>query len=115
MSFLRFLACAACAAALFNLTSCAGGHGPINAVNPTVAEMDRLDVQWGLAPRKSRGAPRRSYQYQSSRADTGLRSSSPAAPAEALPPPRETLNTPPPAGLVPEPVQPDPATIKNLR
>lgn len=112
MSFLRFLAGAACAAAVFSLSSCSAGGGTVNAVNPTVAEMDRMDVQWGLTPRKSRGAPRRSYQYQAGSANAPLRESAPAA---DVPPARETVIGPPPAALVPEPVQPDPAAIKSLR
>jgi hypothetical protein len=90
MSTMRFLAAAACAASLCQLTSCGGGGGKVEAVNPTVAEMDNLDVQWGLSPRRSRGAPRRVYRYQ------------PGSSGAALPP-RETVDAPPPATLSTEP------------
>lgn len=76
---------------LLALVSCSSG-GRADATNPTVAEMDRLDVQWGLPQRKSRGAPRRTYQYTAP-------SPSYSMPAEAPPPaapPRETISGLPP-------------------
>ena len=84
---------------LLALVSCSSG-GRADVTNPTVAEMDRLDVQWGLPQRKSRGAPRRTYQYT---APSPSYSPAPAPnysmPAEAPPPaapPRETISGLPP-------------------
>lgn len=99
------------ASAVLTLASCSGiGGGRIDASYPTTAELDSMDTQWGLPPRKSRGAPKRSYQYSAPAATYG----SSAAPAAAAPaaPPRETVNTPPPAGAAPAA---DPATINSLR
>ncbi len=70
--------------------SCSSGR--VDATNPTVAEMDRLDVQWGLTQRKSRGAPRRTYQYTAPAPNYSM-------PADAPPPataPRETIQGLPP-------------------
>lgn len=77
---LPHLLIAACAA--LTLASCQGG-GRVDASYPTVSELDRLDTQWGLQPRRSRGAPKRTYQYSS--------------------PTRETVNTPPPGPAAPAP------------
>ena len=47
--------------ALLSLISCilssCGTTG--DAVNPTISEMDKLDLKWGLPARQSRGTPRR--------------------------------------------------------
>jgi hypothetical protein len=78
--------------ALLALVSCSSGDGRVDASYPTVAEMDRLDLQWGLPQRKSRGAPRRTYQYTAP-------SPSYSMPADAPPPaapPRETISGLPP-------------------
>ena len=107
MSLSRIIAVAAFALVSINLTSC--GTGPAHATNPTVAEMDRLDVQWGLSPRRSRGAPRRTYQYQAPASGYSAPRTS-----EALPPARETISAPPPANVAPTP-ELDPATINSLR
>jgi hypothetical protein len=109
MILIRAFSACALGVCLFHLTSCSSGGGRIDAVNPTVQEMDRLDQQWGLPPRKSRGGPRRSYQYQ---APTGAAARSAAPAAAAEPPPRESVNGPPPGGLVPEPSS---NTINSLR
>lgn len=105
MSSLRTLL-AASAALCF--VSCAG-TGRVDVVNPTTAELDRLDTQWGLQPRKSRGAPKRTYQYS---APTPSYSAPAPAAAPAMIPPRETVDSLPPAAA-PAPV--DPATINRLR
>jgi len=106
MSFLRLSAATACAASLCLLSSCETGGGKIEAVNPTVAEMDQLDVQWGLQPRRARGNPRRSYA-----APSPSTSYTPAAPV------REpvTQPAPAPASIPPVPPQTDSATINSLR
>ncbi|HEY1081820.1 MAG TPA: hypothetical protein VGE29_06130 [Prosthecobacter sp.] len=77
---LPHLLIAACAA--LTLASCQGG-GRVDASYPTVSELDRLDSQWGLQPRRSRGAPKRTYQYSA--------------------PTRETVNTPAPGSTGPTP------------
>lgn len=88
-------------AALLSFASCSG-TGRVDANYPTVAELDRLDTQWGLQPRRSRGAPKRTYQYS---APNPSYSNAPAASAPAAPP-RETVNTPPPASAAPAPIDP---------
>ncbi len=88
---MTFLRSSLLALPLLAFVSCSSG-GRADATNPTVAEMDQLDVQWGLPQRKSRGAPRRTYQYTAP-------SPSYSMPAEAPPPaaaPRETINGLPP-------------------
>lgn len=107
----RFLAAAACAAFALTLPSCAGS-GRIDATNPTVSDMDRLDVEWGLPPRKSRGAPKRTFQYRDER--SSYSESSGAAASEA-PPARETVNAPPPSAPTPPEPQLDPGRINSLR
>ncbi len=81
------------ALALLSIVSCEFG-GRADVRNPTVEELDRLDVEWGLPQRKSRGAPKRTYQYTEPSP-----SYSPAAPADAPAapaPPRETIQGLPP-------------------
>ena len=97
MSLSRLLSVVACAFSLLSLSSCGLG-GRADAVNPTVAEMDALDVQWGMTPRKPKGGPRRSYQY----IDTGSggATGAGAAPAAAAPA-RENVSGPPPASAAP--------------
>jgi hypothetical protein len=95
-----------------SLSSCQF-DGKVDARNPTVEELDALDVQWGLAARKSRGGPRRTFQY----VDPSPSSVS-AAPAPVTPAPaRETINTEPPASFNPEPPAAAPAVVvpSNLR
>lgn len=109
MSFQRLLAGAACAVCTLGLVSCGFGGGAADLKYPTVSEMDSMDVQWGLEPRKSRGAPKRSYQVPGSV----------GADAPSMIPPRETVNAPPPASAA-QPAAPaepalDPARINNLR
>lgn len=96
------------ACAVLTLASCESS-GRVDVVNPTVSELDRLDTQWGLQPRRSRGAPKRTYQY--SAPSTGY--NTPVTPASSTPvPARETVTTPPPATPTP---QLDPATVNSLR
>lgn len=109
MNFPRLIAAVAVS---MTLVSCLGG-GRIDARNPTVSEMDSLDSQWGLSPRKSRGGPRRTYQYVEP-TSTSAASMAPAPAAPASLPSRETVNMPPPATISPQP-QVDPATVNRLR
>jgi len=114
MIFSRFFPALASAALLVNLTSCQFGGGRIEAVNPTVAEMDALDVQWGLPPRKSRGGPRRSYRFVEPSSSAG---GAPASAAEApAVPARERVSGAPPVSLNPEPPASAPVVApSNLR
>ena len=105
MSFSRLLIAAS---AVLILASCQG-TGSVDASYPTVSELDRLDTQWGMTPRKSRGAPKRTFQY-SAPSPTYNAPSASSAPAPV--PTRETVNMPPPG--VPAP-QLDPAAINSLR
>jgi hypothetical protein len=112
MSLLRSLFLLACASSLLSLSSC-NIAGKADAVNPTVSELDRLDVQWGLEPRKSKGGPRRVYQYVDTGAST---SASAAAPAPAAPEPvRESINAVPPSISPEPPVTPAPSIPATLR
>ncbi len=91
---------------LATLSACTG-TGKVDSSFPTVAEQDRLDAQWGLPQRTSRGAPKRTYQYNA----PSPAFNTPVTPASSTPvPPRETVNTPPPASATV-----DPAAIDNLR
>lgn len=102
MSLTRLLPIIACASSLGLLTSCQFGE-QADAVNPTVAQMDALDVRWGLPPRKAKSGPRRVYQYIDNGPRTAAGASSGSAPAS--PPARETVNAPPPeASAAPAPV-----------
>lgn len=93
---------------MLTLASCGTG-GRVDVSNPTVSELDRLDTQWGLQPRKSRGAPKRTYQY--SAPTSGY--NAPATPASSTPiPARETINAEPPSTPTP---QLDPAAVNSLR
>ena len=104
MTFLRFLPTLACVAMLSSLTSCQFGGGKVEAVNPTVAELDALDVQWGLPPRKSRGGPRRTFQFvEPSPGSAAPASNAPASAPAATVPARETVRGAPPVSLNPEP------------
>jgi hypothetical protein len=106
MTFLRFLPTLACVAMFSSLTSCQFGGGHVEAVNPTVTQLDALDVQWGLTPRKSRGGPRRTFQFvEPSPGSAAPASNAPAsaAPADAAVPARESVRGAPPVSLNPEP------------
>ena len=112
MSLLRPLSAIVCALSLLSLNSCSLGGGKVDVVNPTVAEMDALDVQWGLEPRKSKGGPRRTFQYVDQGTST---SGGAAAPAAVTPPARENVNVPPPVIETAPPAassQPIPANLR---
>lgn len=112
MSLLRLTLLLACATSLTLLSSCQFGESA-DALNPTVAEMDSLDLQWGLPARKSKGGPRRTYQYLDGAASAAA--STPSQ-APAVPPARETVNSPPPAAAAPAAAPASaPAVPANLR
>lgn len=110
MTFSRILPALACAAILLNLASCQFGGSRIEAVNPTVAEMDAFDVKWGMTPRKSRGGPRRNYQFVEP-TGSGAATDSEAAPAAAAPARETVRGTPPPVSLNPEPPASAPVVV----
>lgn len=103
MSYSRIFLTFASLLTLSTLTSCAllGGRD-IAAVNPTVEQLDSLDQQWGLEPRKSRGGPRRNFQYVEPTGGGAKPTASGAAAAAAVPA-RETVSGLPPVSLNPEP------------
>ncbi|MCB1208872.1 MAG: hypothetical protein KDK97_06075 [Verrucomicrobiales bacterium] len=86
------------ALALVSLSSCESS-GPIDARNPTVEELDRLDVQWGLKPRKSRGTP--------TRVVPNINAGMAASPAPAVP---AMIDPTPPTVPTPAPAAPPPPT-----
>lgn len=103
MSFSRILFSFASLLTAVSLTSCELlGNREIAAVNPTVDQLDSLDQQWGLAPRKSRGGPRRNFQYVEPATGGATRSAAASAPAASIPA-RETVSGLPPVSLNPEP------------
>ncbi len=110
MSLPRLLPVLACAVIVSLFSSCQF-TGKVDARNPTVDELDALDVQWGLPARKSRGGPRRTYQYVDPRPTAAA-----AAPAAAASPAREMINTAPPVSLEPEAPASAPVVVpSNLR
>ena len=90
------------------LSSC-GTSGDV--VNPTISEMDRLDTQWGLAPRVSKGSnPRRTSAPQT------LLNTAPPGTVETAPP--ASMPVPVSAPLPssqPAPAAVDPSVIQKLR
>lgn len=92
-----------------SLTSCMT-TGRVDAVNPTVSELDRLDQQWGLAKREPRGTPKRVYRYDAG-PETGVRAPAPAATTTPAP------SAPAPAPVPSAPAEPqlDPGLIDSLR
>jgi hypothetical protein len=71
------------------LTSCGTSSAPIQAHNPTIQQMDALDVQWGLPKRQMRGS---SGPRKFSSPDTGAAAS--AASNEASRPAAEPAAKP---------------------
>jgi hypothetical protein len=114
MSLLRSIFLFACASSLVSLSSC-NLTGKADVVNPTVSELDRMDVQWGLEPRKSKGGPRRVYQYEDTGASAPASVSAPS-PAPTIPEPvRERVNAIPPSISPEPPVVPAPSIPATLR
>lgn len=91
------------------LSSC-GSTGDV--MNPTINEMDRLDTQWGLPPRVSKGSnPRRASAPQA------LLNTAPASTLEVAPPPASQpipTSAPLPSSQ-PAPAAVDPSVIQKLR
>lgn len=103
MSFSRILYTFASLLTLISMTSCGliGGN-EIAVTNPTVEQLDSLDQQWGLQPRKSRGGPRRNFQYVEPTGGSTATPVSASTPAVSIPA-RETVSGLPPVSLNPEP------------
>ncbi len=101
MNVRHLLPIAFSAIALICLPSCES-TGPIDARYPSVDELDRLDVQWGMKPRKSRGTPTRTIAASPSFAPAAAPQ---VAPIDPTPPsaPAAAAPTPPPS---PTPVAP---------
>lgn len=100
MSFPSIISSVSCLLMLVSLTSCGLlGNSKVAVVNPTVDQMDSLDQDWGLPSRKSRGGPRRNFQYVEPKAGSGVS----AAATEPAVPARETVSGLPPVSLNPEP------------
>ena len=95
---------------LSGLLSSCGTSGDV--VNPTINQMDKLDVQWGLAPRQSKGTPRKTLapQEQYSPAPAGTSYAPPTSYAPAPAPAPVTVPASQPA-----PITVDPTVIKTLR
>lgn len=93
--------------ALVFLPSCGSGPGRVDARNPTISQMDDLDVQWGLPRRTSRGTPKRLYP-------TLPGESTPEA-SSAAPAPTQPAASPAPAAQPQAPVTVDPSVINKLR
>ncbi len=108
MSLKLFFLCITGTILTLPLVSCTGGA---DVVNPTVAQMDQLDEQWGLGKRRTRGTPQRRMQY---RADEDFGGSA-SLPAPAMRAPSETINPAPPPSEAPPSRQVDPNTINSLR
>jgi hypothetical protein len=101
--------------ALTLLPNCGSGPGHIDARNPSISQMDELDVQWGLPRRTSRGTPKRLYPTLPG--ETAVGASASAAPVSAAAPSAAPAATSAPAPAVqPQaPVTVDPSVINKLR
>jgi hypothetical protein len=100
--------------ALTLLPSCGSGPGRIDARNPSISQMDELDVQWGLPRRTSRGTPKRLYPTLPG--ETAVGASASAAPLSASPSAAPTTTSAPAATVQPQaPVTVDPSVINKLR
>ena len=100
--------------ALTLLPSCGSGPGRIDARNPSISQMDELDVQWGLPRRTSRGTPKRLYPTLPG--ETAVGASASAAPLSASPSAASTTTSAPAATVQPQaPVTVDPSVINKLR
>jgi hypothetical protein len=94
----------------FSLVGC----GSYDVKHPTVAQMDELDVQWGLTKRVPKGGAKRLLNPDAAAA---MGVSTPATPTPAAP---ATGATPPAAATMPTAPAPapsavDPAVINTLR
>jgi hypothetical protein len=107
MKFLSLFSAAVLA--LLFLPSCGSGPGRVDARNPTISQMDDLDVQWGLPRRTSRGTPKRLYPTLPG--ESAPAAEAPSAAPATIPP----AASPAPAAQAPAPVTVDPSVINKLR
>lgn len=106
MSLQRFFALGALVLTAFTLTSCGTSSTAVEAVNPTIDQMDDLDVRWGLPRRTARaGASARRFSSDSGTASTKSESKESKESKEG--------ETPPPASKPQGNV--DPSVIQGLR
>ena len=91
------------------LPSCASSK--VDATTPTISQMDKLDTQWGLPPRQSKGTPHK-------HAPSASAQNTPAA-APVYSPPAATLPAPASQPVAipsqPAPIIVDPSVIQKLR
>lgn len=107
MKFLSLFSAAVLA--LVFLPSCGSGPGRVDVRNPTISQMDDLDVQWGLPRRASRGTPKRLYPTLPG--ESAPAAEAPSAAPAAVPPAASLA----PAAQAPAPVTVDPSVINKLR
>lgn len=90
------------------LSSCGTPNG-VDAVNPTISQMDKLDTQWGLPPRQSKGTP---HKYVPSSAASNT---TPPASNYIAPPAPEVQTPANQPATVPSSITVDPSVIQKLR
>jgi hypothetical protein len=113
MSTARF---ALATTALLALCQCESPIGNVDSRSPTVEQQDKLDVQWGLQPRKTKGSPRRFVP-------TGMDLGSSPVPTTTVPRIADQPSTAPaaaapasaPAAAEPAPVKVDESVLQKLR
>ncbi len=103
--------CAALGLLSLFLSSCTSSGG-VDAVNPTVSAMDKLDAQWGLPPRQTKGTPHSKYAPAASAQNAPAAAYSPQ-PAAAAPAPASAPE--PAAPSLSAPITVDPSVIQKLR
>ena len=82
-----------------------------DVVNPTISEMDKYDVKWGLTPRQSKGSTRKSLPTQS-QLNMPAPVSEPAYTPAPAPAPAPAAAAP---AIQPTPITVDPSKINTLR
>ncbi len=90
------------------LSSC-GTSGDV--MNPTISEMDRMDVQWGLPARVAKGSNPRRASAPQALLNTAPPGTVDTAPPASMPIP---MTAPAPASQ-PAPAAVDPSVIQKLR
>ena len=108
MKLKSFQICAALGLLSLSLSSCSSSGG-VDAVNPTISAMDKLDTQWGLPPRQSKGSPHSKYSPAATSQNAPAAAYSPQ-PAAAAPAPEPAA-----APSQPAPITVDPSVIQKLR
>jgi hypothetical protein len=118
MSTLRLVLAISAVAAL---CQCESAIGPVDSRNPTIDQQDALDVQWGLAPRKTKGSPRRIIPVG---VDAAMGAAAGGVPTTSVPRIADQTTSPAPAAVAPAgaataapaaPVAVDPSVLQKLR